>query len=68
MANGDCTIGAEVRTDIKGLKERADELHEVDEQQWEVLNKLRDRLPVWATLAIAGLSGAIGVLATLAVT
>ena len=67
MGNGDCTIGAEVRVEIKGLKERTDDLHEVDEQQWDALTKLRDRLPVWATLAFAALCTIIGVLATLAV-
>lgn len=68
MPNGDCIIGAECRTEINGLKTRNVELHAVDEQQWDVLNKLRDRLPVWGTLVFGTLTAIIAVLATLLAT
>ena len=38
--------------EIKALKES-------DRKQWEVIEKIRDRLPNWATLLIAILSSAI---------
>lgn len=30
------------------------------QEQWEAINKLRNRLPVWAVFLIAALSGALG--------
>lgn len=35
-------------------------LKQSDEEQWEAINKLRNRLPNWAVFLIAGLTGALG--------
>ena len=32
--------------------------------QWTAINSLRNRLPLWATLAISSLTGALGVTAS----
>ena len=63
MANEDCIIGVQLRTKVEGLDEKTTDLHDVDEQQWEALNKLRDRPPVWAVWAMTALGTTCGVLA-----
>lgn len=39
---------------------RINNLETSDEGQWKAINHLRNRLPNWAVLVIAGLSGALG--------
>jgi len=63
MPNGDCTVGVELRAKVEGLDQKTADLHDVDEQQWEALNKLRDRPPVWAVWAMTALGTTCGVLA-----
>ena len=63
MSNGECTIGATNTADIATLKDRCRDLHDVDEDQWRAINALRNRLPVWATMAISLLTFLCGILA-----
>jgi len=44
--------------DVHG--QRLDTLEKENEDQWAALNKLRDRLPVWATLVISLLTFLLG--------
>lgn len=39
---------------------RLDNLEQSDTEQWEAINRLRNRLPNWAVFLIAFLSGALG--------
>ena len=72
MPNGECVVGATNAANIKALSEAQalsqTSLHEVDEQQWEAINKIRDRLPAWATALLMILTGIVGVLGTLVAT
>lgn len=68
MPNGDCVVGATNAANIKALGESQRSLHDVDEQQWEAINKIRDRLPAWATAVLMILTGIVGVLGTLVAT
>ena len=44
-----------------GINEEAiGTLKKSDNEQWEAINKLRNRLPNWAVLLIATLTGALG--------
>lgn len=52
------------------IKERQDRFEKYVEKTfleiWAAMDKLRDRLPVWATLFISALSGALGFALTVA--
>lgn len=65
MTHEDCPIGAEMKSEVANLKVGHQNLHEVDENQWTAINGLRNRLPVWATFLVSGLTAAVAVLATL---
>lgn len=67
MANGDCTVGATCTANITNITERLTTMHEVDQDQWDAINRIQNRLPVWATFVMSGLTGIIGVLVTLLV-
>lgn len=41
-------------------KTKIDRLEKETEEQWTAINKLRDRLPVWATIAISLLTFLLG--------
>ena len=67
MANGDCTIGVEVRTDIKGIKEKLAELHNTDELHWAAIEKVREtvlqaynRAPAWCVWGLTAMGTALG--------
>lgn len=64
--NGDCVVGAKHEEAIKALQKRGEELHEVDERQWEAINSLRNRPPVWTTVVISVLTFIAGILSALA--
>jgi len=48
-------------------EEAIDTLKQSDKNQWLAIEKLQNRLPVWATLAISMLTFAIGCVTTYAV-
>ena len=56
----ECALGAVHTEAIKTLKES-------DEKQWEAIEKLQNRLPIWATTIISILTFAIGCVSTYAV-
>jgi hypothetical protein len=43
-----------------GLRTQIDNLKESDVRQWEVITKLQNRLPVWATVVISLLTFLLG--------
>lgn len=45
-----CPLGHENRAHVTTLREN-------DVRQWDAIDRLRNRLPTWATLAIASLTG-----------
>ena len=45
-----------------GIVARVGALETSDTHQWNVIEKLKDRLPVWATLMLMGLCTIIGAL------
>ena len=49
----DCTVGVDVQR-------RVTHLEDSDSKQWDTIERLQNRLPVWATLFIAGLSCLLG--------
>lgn len=67
MANEDCVIGAQLTERVNALSSRTTDLHNVNEQQWDAINALRNRLPTWATAVATACGGLIGVLVTLLV-
>lgn len=48
-----CQAHSGIIQDISNLKES-------DERQWEIINKLQNRLPAWATLIISLLTFFLG--------
>jgi len=48
----ECVLGARNETEIINLKDS-------DTLQWQVINSMRNRLPVWATLLITVISAII---------
>jgi hypothetical protein len=66
MANGDCVVGARHEAEIVALQEDNRRQDAVDKEQWDAINALRNRLPLWATLVISLLTGLLGFLATIA--
>ncbi len=48
-------------------KEAIKTLKESDEKQWEAIERLQNRLPIWATTLISILTFAIGCVSTYAV-
>ena len=63
MANGDCIIGVEVKTEVRGIKDRMETLHEEDELQWTAIEKIRELLnrpPAWCCWAMTALGTALG--------
>lgn len=46
---------------LAGHEARICELEKDRVDQWSAINSLRNRLPLWATLAISTLTGALGV-------
>jgi hypothetical protein len=55
----DCTIGATHTAEIEALQKS-------DTEQWNDIDRIKNRLPNWATLTISLLMTAVGILATLA--
>jgi len=49
-----------------GVDERIKNLEDSDKDQWQVINQLRNRLPVWATLLISILTFLLGAALTYA--
>ena len=64
--NDQCPVGATNTANIKSLLEETKRLAAVDELQWQAINALRNRLPVWALLVISLLTGLLGILAGIA--
>lgn len=64
MATADAPVSSEPQCG-GGIsnKRRIISLEESDGKQWEMLERLRNRPPVWASLLIAVLAGIIGYLA-----
>lgn len=61
MTKGDeCTVGAVHTTEIEALKVS-------DVKQWEAIDQIQNRLPVWATLVISLLTFLCGILGSLRV-
>ena len=52
---------------VAGHAEAIKTLKESDERQWEAIEKLQNRLPVWATMLFSFLTFAIGCVTTYAV-
>ncbi len=61
-----CEEHSGVCTNINNLQKSCEALHVVDEDQWQAINNLRNRPPVWATVILMVMSGIIGVLGTIA--
>lgn len=59
-----CNEHSGVCMNIENLQKKCEDLHVVNEDQWTAINNLRNRLPVWATLALMIMSGVLGVAAT----
>ena len=57
------TTEATVATNVEAIKT----LKESDERQWEAIERLQNRLPVWATMLFSFLTFAIGCVTTYAV-
>ena len=51
----------------EAMEEAVDTLKKSDERQWEAIERLQNRLPVWATLVFSILTFAIGCVSTYAV-
>lgn len=67
MVKGDdCTIGATHTADIASLQRLAEENREDHTRMWDAMDKLKNRLPLWATLVISILMAVLGILATMA--
>jgi hypothetical protein len=43
-----------------GVCNEVENLKRTDKDQWDAINELRNRLPVWATLVISILTGLLG--------
>ncbi len=67
MANGDCVVGVENKQRIISLEGRIVDLAGVDDEQWQAINTIRNRLPAWATAIISLLTFLCGILLTVAV-
>ena len=52
---------------VASHEEAIETLKESDKMQWEAIQKLQDRLPVWATLVFSILTFTIGCVTTYAV-
>ena len=52
---------------VAGHTEAINTLKESDERQWEAIERLQNRLPVWATMVFSLLTFAIGCITTYAV-
>ena len=48
-----CNEHSGCKTDIANLKDS-------DKLQWEAINKIQNRLPVWATLLLTVMGGVVG--------
>ena len=59
QANGMCKAHS-------GFNARLEKVEDDTEKQWDVLDKLRNRPPIWATVVIALLTGLLGASATYA--
>ena len=57
-----CSSGVEHGQQIINLGDTMKELKEETEKQWDAIEKLRNRLPVWATLFISSLTCIAGIL------
>ncbi|MBN1392936.1 MAG: hypothetical protein JW947_09055 [Sedimentisphaerales bacterium] len=57
--DGNCPAHSGIEKEIETLKES-------DKKQWEAIDHLRNRLPVWATLLISVLTFALGATLTYA--
>lgn len=66
MANGDCTKGVELTQRVIGLEEDGEANRREREKIWIAIDKLQNRLPVWATAVISLLTFLCGVLGTFA--
>ncbi len=62
MTKGDdCPLGAKLAAEIQALQGS-------DEDQWQDIDRIKARLPNWATLVISLLTTAVGILATIVAT
>ena len=68
MTKGDdCTTGATHTADIKALQDRVDRHDDDEVRMWEAIDKLRNRLPLWATITLGALaSTATGLIVAMA--
>jgi hypothetical protein len=59
-----CTSGESAMERIcefhSGVNARMENLEESDKLQWEAIEKIKDRIPVWGTLLISVLTFALG--------
>lgn len=60
-------MGENTEAVIAGHTEAIKTLKESDEKQWEAIERLQNRLPVWATMLFSFLTFAIGCVTTYAV-
>jgi len=56
-----------IEATVAGHAEAIGTLKESDEKQWKAIEKLQNRLPLWATTTISILTFAIGCVSTYAV-
>lgn len=62
MTRGDdCPLGAKLAAEITALQDS-------DSDQWRDIDRIKNRLPNWATLVISLLTTAVGILATIVAT
>lgn len=62
----DCVLGARHEEQIAALKAEAVRLAGVDQEQWQAINQIKNRLPTWATVVISLLTFLCGILASAA--
>lgn len=56
-----------IEATVAGHTEAIKTLKDSDDRQWDAIEKLRNRLPVWATMVFSLLTFAIGCVTTYAV-
>ena len=65
MSNEDCTVGVELKQRVIAEEGRSIQNERDHAKLWDDIDKLRNRLPIWATGVMSLLSFTCGVLGTL---
>jgi len=62
-----CGAGIRYGEQIRSIIDIIQEIKRENKEQWDAIERLKNRLPVWATLFVSSLTGVIGVLVGLLV-